>query len=252
MLDPFDPWEYFGTSKTAALTALRARLGTTYATTPDDAGLLEALRRAVDLVHRATDRSFLLRRGSFDLDGTDAATLWLPLPVVSVAQGGSGVTGVRISGDDEDVDPDAYRVTEGAWSGADDPRQNPRVVLQASTWTGLRRFARWPAGTANVRVTGTFGYLEEDGCTPEPILHALARLVVWTLPKADAVEDLEDRKRAALVQEQVRGRSYTLGAHAAGAGLTMDREVDAILRSYRRPAQATISRPARASRSRYL
>lgn len=256
-LDAYDPWEYFGTTKTTAIAALRARLGATYATSPVDADLLATLRLAVEYLHRATDRWFVVRTGTLELDGTDAPVLWLPIPVVSVAQGGSGVTSVRLADDTEAIDPTSYVVVDGALPGPDDPRLNPRIerVTASRTSTPPIAYGRasvWPAGAKNVLVTGSFGYVEEDGSTPELIRRALARLVVYSLPAADAVEDAEDRKRGAIVWEAVRGRSYTLGAHAAGGGLTLDRETDAILRSFRRPPDAKISRPPRrGARSRY-
>lgn len=257
-LDPIEPWEYFGGTQTAALEALRARLGASYATSPDDAALLLLLRRAVAYLHDATGRWFVQRWGSIRLDGTDAAVLWLPHPVVSTDQGGSGVIAVRLVDDTEDLDPTSYVAVDGAHLGADDPRQNPRIerVTRARTSAPPIEYGRagvWPAGVQNVEVTATWGYLEEDGSTPELILHALARLVVWVSASPDDLESIEDRKRAGLVFEQVRGRSYSLAAHAAGAGLTLDREIDLILRGYRRPAEVRVSRPPRrASRSRYF
>ena len=270
-LDPTAPFYYFhppdegeaeDDAQAAALVLLRARMGDSYATTPDDAALLRALARAVAFVERATGRFFVQRTGTLILDGTGDPRLPLPHPVVSTDQGGEGVTAVvigRTEDDEETVDAADYVVTDGALVGPGDPRDNPAIelipsssVYRAGPWWG--QVGCWPGGKRMIQVTATWGYLEEDGSTPEPIVHLLARLCIQQVVALDDADGKEDSKRGAIVAEQTQGRSYQLGAQASGYGLTLDREMDQIIATYKRPPRVVISRaPKRASRvRRYL
>lgn len=268
MLTNREPWRYFedpGTpdDEAAALVLLRARMGTSYATVPDDVELTRILTRAVRLLERYTKRFFVLRVGTLTLDGTNAERLWLPFPVVSIDQGGAGagVTAVAI-GDADPLEVDAYDVNDGAWEGYDDPRSDPAINwARTGPYSALpsqppRRelgSRSWPAGMRNISVTASWGYLEEDGTIPELIQHALARLVILNIaPLDDEAACLDARTAGALVSETTTGRSYTLNSASVGMGLTLDREIDSILRSYRRPPDAYVSNLRSASRAVFV
>lgn len=259
-------WRYFedpGTpdDEAAAIALLRARLGTSYATTPDDATLSAILKRSVRLLERATQRFFVQRVGRLDLAGTGVGRLWLPFPVVSTDQGGTGVTEVVIDNGDP-LEAASYDANDGAWEGPDDPREDPYLEwARTGPWSSLpsqppRRELggrTWPLGTKVVGVTASWGYLDEDGTTPEPILHALARLVILNTPALDDPGACADARAGAIVSETTQGRSYTYTDRVAGTGLTLDREIDSILRSYRRPPEAYVPNMRQAfPRARYL
>lgn len=262
-LSTFEAWEYFGTVEATALTALRDRMGTTYASSPTDAKLLLILQRAVKFVHKGTRRFFLKRTGTLALSGQGDARLHVPHPIVSTDQGGNSITEIILGSDTDAVDSDAYVVNDGAVEGGgpEDPRENPFIEWSLG-WDGAgtskppliaypNRY--WPYGVQNVAVTGDFGYLEEDGSTPEPILHVLARICVLNADPLDDSCAMEDRRKGALVSETVQGRSYSVLPQSVSLGLTMDREIDQILRGYRAPPMAIVSRaPRRRSRSRYF
>lgn len=248
-LDRPEPWRYYGSSSSAALTALRARMGASYATSPADADLLLALTRSVQMVERATGRFFRRRDGDVVVPGESSMQLDLPWPVVSADQGGDGVTSIVV--DDTEVDLADVVVSDGAAVGPGDPRDAPRIEFARATGVGavFGAIRRWPEGPGRIVVTASWGYLEEDGSSPEPILNAIARLVIQQCVPLDDLDGREDYRRGGLLMEQTQGRMYQVGMHAGGAGLTLDREIDQVLRSYRRPPGALVLRTPRPSRS---
>lgn len=254
-LSSYQAWHYFHASdQAAALVALRARMGTSYATAPSDGVLLAALGRAVELVHRATGRWFLKRTGQLSLDGLGAARLWLPHPVISTGQGGTGVSELIVGTvDDDAVDAADYVVHDGADDVGDgDPRDNPWIELSSSSaiWPSLWGAGKFPEGTRNVHVTATWGYVEADGTTPALILDALARLVILEATPLDDLDGQEDRIRGALSMEQTQGRSYMIDRVGMSAGVTRQGVIDRVLASYKRPPEVRIARPDKRMRSR--
>lgn len=262
-LDPLDPLFYYAKDgdEDDALDALRARMGASYATAPDDDVLTRLLGLAAGILHKATGRWFYPRQGTIEVSGTGDERLTLPAPVVSAEQlTGGGVTAVTIEG--SAIDATSYVANQGALPGSSqDPRDNPFLEWSTSlTGYGLpplvsSRWRRWPYGVGNIAVTATWGYVEEDGTTPEPILHALARLVVLQAAAVDLgdVAAQDDRRRGGVLSESVQGRSYGFDPAAVGRGVTLDREIDSILRAYRRPPVVRVSRGRRCrQRARYF
>lgn len=251
-LTNLEPWRYYDrASQSAALAALRASLGPSYAATPDNAGLTRALGIAVAYLERATARWFVPRAGALAVDGTGASALFLPAPVVAASQvTGGGVTAVSVEG--EDLDAGSWTANEGAGvPGYDDPRDNPLLRWAGrSSWSSpWNRDARWPWGRSNVSVTATWGYLEADGSTPALVLFALSRLTLRHIPTLDDEAATVERVRGgAVVAEATRDRSYSYADAGLSAGVTGDREIDKILASYRRPPAAVSSTPPRQRR----
>jgi len=250
------PWNYFHASVQAtARTALRALMGTSYASSPTDALMDAALSRAVSYVHGTTGRFFLLRTGTLLVNGTGGRILDVPYPVVSVGQGGTGITSVTVEDDSTAMDTDLYSVRDGAGMGmdADDPRNYPQVILKAGKgdpqWPGS--YGVWPYGIENVTLVGDFGYLEPDGSTPPLILSALARLTILQTAPLDDDDARADRVMTGIKSETVQGRAYTLGEGVIGGGITTEREIDQILAHYRRPPRVRAGRPRRMGRTRY-
>lgn len=249
-LDRPEWWRYFGDDESDALDAILVLLDR--AEEPDPAVLAATSRKAVELLEKSTGRFFRQRDGSLSIDGTGCPRLWLPYPVVTSDQvAGALDVEVEIAGDDEALGTDTYTVNAGAQVGTDDPRQDPWVelgvtgnlVVPASSW------ALFPVGPRNVTVTASWGYLEEDGATPAAILDAIVRIVSLSLdrPVSDTGSGPTD---ASLTSETVEGRSYSYGAQAQSYGLTLDRDVDLILRGYARPPDVHVGRsPNRGARS---
>ena len=256
-----EPWRYFDANdEPTAMLALRARMGTSYATVPDDATLADILDRSVRFVERATQRFFVRRDGEIKLRGAGEPRQSLPFPVISVDQGATGVTSVTIDDDTDPIDVEEYVVNDGAWEGPEDPRTDPFIEWAVSGFgsfvsrppeiaTSRRRFAY---GVGNIAVSASWGFVEPDGTTPIMILHMLARLCILNSAPNDDLCAVDDKKRGALLSESTSGRSYQMALHAVSSGLTLDREIDLILREYKRPPEVYISRPpARRGRTRY-
>ena len=247
-LSTFQPWMYFhASSQSTALANLRALLGPLYSSSPPDDRLLTMLAQAVDLFHGATGRFFLKRTGVLDLNGQNLQRLELPVPVITTAQGGTGVTAITIweSSSEIAVDLDDVRVNAGVGFGVDDPRNDPYIiwdVRDGSILNALYRPGKWPKGVLNVHVTASWGYVEESGGTPALVLQAIARLVEMQTPYAGDADGQEDRKRAYLMQEQTHGRSYMLAQVGLSGGLTGDRIVDQAITRYRRPPFVGVAR----------
>jgi len=241
-LEAIETWRYFGSTKELALSALRSDyLGPQWTSSPSNARLEVLLRDAVQTFHAATGRFFLKRNGTLDIDGTGKRRLELPLPVVSTAQGGTGVTAVTVGEGDNatEIDVDDLRINDGVgFAGFDDPRQDPYIELTGQSGASLSSLfptAKWSRGTRNVHVTADWGYLEEDGTTPGLILKAIARLVEILSPYEGDADAQEDKRRHFIAQENTHGRGYMVAQIGMSGGLTGDRIVDQIIAKYKRP-----------------
>lgn len=251
-LEAADPWEHFGTLEADALVALRARMGASYAATPSDVALKAALRKALAYLEGATARIFLPRAGTLAIDGTGIDRLFLPLPIVASSQlEGGGVTAITIGDDETAIDADAYVVSDGVGLPGRDPRDHPHVELVTpggggggfvSRPFGFGRFQVWPFGVRNVRVTATWGYVDETGQTPELAREVLAKLTIRALAPNDDPDALDDLQRGTWVSEATRDRSVSVSERAGGGGVTTDREIDLLLARLRAPPRVRVTR----------
>ncbi len=249
-----EPWAHFGATEGAALSALRARMGATYASSPVDDDLKTGLANAVARVNKATGRFFVKRTGSLSVDGHGTDTLVLPHAVVSSDQGGNGITQILIEQDTTAVDSGTYDVIEGAEEGPEDPRDRPRVIFRhGDSLPGTaptRTRGSWPAGRRNIHVTGDFGYLDEAGNTPELVLELLARLVIRQLVALDDEEGQASALYGFLTSDSVQGRTWTLDPRAVGTGMTGDRQIDSLITAFRRPPRVRVANGKRRRRRR--
>jgi len=194
--------------------------------TPDQASdtrlevLLEEASRAID---RLTGWWFEPRRTTLRLDGRGTPTVEPPVPPIRVQR--LEVEGKLVSRAADDL------LVVGA--PVEPMFDSPRLTLL----TG----AVFPEGQANVKVTGWWGYTEDDGTTygrtPLSIRRACMLLVLRGLPllgDTEAVVDAISWWR--ITEERTRDQSYKLDRVRETAPLTGDPEVDRILLRYRRPA----------------
>jgi hypothetical protein len=163
------------------------------------------------------------------MDGTDHDTLWLPYPPTTTA----GITKVEIATYDStganwtEVASTLYEVIMAT---VPDGRFNPK--LQHMT-------GAWPKGRRNVRITGTFGFVESNGTTTPPFIVDLAkRIAIWNMPLAgDAAAQKSDR----IIEEQLKDYRYKLAdPSAASAGMFGDPRIDGPLAMFRKPAMRVI------------
>lgn len=241
-------WRYFGETEEDALTALRGWRGDPFPESwYDDDALLAALASAVSELEAATGRFFVPRSGTLELRGGGLPRLFVPAPIVEL-------TAVSVRG--AVVDLDVLDVNDGVQIGGDDPRDNPWVdwltgdpfsVAYLQPEGGV-----WPADSAGpvVVLTGTFGYLEADGTTPQPILDVLIRLTLRQLVPVTDSEGQGDLMRGAVIMEQTAGRSYQLAQGKLSSGMFLDREIDRVIQRYRQPARVWVSRSRRTGRNR--
>ena len=245
MIGPVNGWEYFGATEAEGLTALRAALGSAWASDPSDEILGDVLERAAALLHDITGLFFVVKSGSVDVSGEGEIRQPLPLPVVSTDQGGDGITAITVDGEALEDLSDVL-INEGAGWGGHDPRWNPFAewTRGRSTFsTSPEQGALWPYGVQNIRFTGTFGFVEADGSTPKAIVRLLARIVSRsTSPSAVSAHDDAacDLGTDGLVSEATSGRSYAYSERALSYGVTLDRESDLILRRYSRRAGISV------------
>lgn len=247
-----EDWEHFGTVEATAITALRALMGSSYASSPPTAALKTALAQAVDYLQGATGRLFVGRAGTLSIDGTGTHRLFLPYAIPSVNQDATaGVTEILIGEDVTALDEDTYEVNDGIGLPGRDPRDHPFIDLVApssggtfvSRPPGFGGWRTWPEGIRNVHVTALWGYLDEDGATPLLAQKALAGLTVRALTTWDDQDDLDDLHLGAVQAEATRDRSVSYGERAGGGGITTDRELDLLIARLRAPARVRVSRP---------
>jgi len=262
------PWKHFANSdvetEADALERLRARMGGAYATSPGDEDLTEALAAAVEWVTVATRRIFVATPGRLTLDSEDVAPggsfrLFLPLPVVAVSQGGTGVTLIEVgdAGDTDELDAGDYTVRDGYGIRPNDPRDHPWIDLRSPSGLFSTPTSRgpedpaygssgtWGPGIANVHVTAEWGYVDANGLTPRLARRLIALVTAREL--VDLSDDCErgDLRAGAVAAEAVEGRSITMVEGSAGGGPTGDREIDSLVAALRLPPQARTSQPPR-------
>ena len=101
------------------------------------------------------------------------------------------------------------------------------------------RYAKWPVGRLNIEIIGRWGYVKEDGTTPDDIKRAAMKIAMYYFPALSNSEAQKERNlRGLLVSEHTDGHSYSLsGSTVADLYkniITGDTEVDDILRRYMR------------------
>jgi hypothetical protein len=187
-----------------------------------DVRLVRVIALASRTIERITGRFFEPRRQRIELDGRGSSELLLDEPIIAVERieigGGGPVSGATVYN---------RHITQGLM--LPDDRQDPRIHLG------------FPCGARNVRVTGLFGYTEQDGSptgtTPLLIREACKRLAVREIPLlADTGRREDARQRYRILQEKTREQSYTLDKLAHHGVLTGDPDIDDILVQFMRPA----------------
>lgn len=247
-------WEYLADTDAHALERLRGLRGDPFPEADyTDPELLEGLDVAAREFERATGgRVFVARSGTLQVRGEGGRTLWLSEPLIDV-------TAVRIAG--EAIDLDALDVNGGTDRDGDgeDPRNDPWIAWRsdaegAAYLSGIGGWARasWPAPELGpiVEIDGSFGFVEADGRTPPLVAQAVILLLQRGLVPVNDVEGRGDYLRGAVIQEQTRGRGYMLAQGRLSSGVFLDREIDRIVATYKRPERVTVSRSRRPGRDR--
>lgn len=178
-----------------------------------DEQLEELISVSCNFIDRITGQWFEPREKVIRLDGRGGKNLVLPIFL-------SAVDYVRIGLDYVD-DYVVYNRLED--------RVYPKIF----------RCSGWPRGRLNIELSGTWGYVEEDGTTPPAIKRAAMKLALYNFPAlSDSESQDENAIRGLLLSETTDGHSYTLSDSAVSeaytGAITGDAEIDRILKSYMR------------------
>lgn len=218
-----------------------------------DAGLLEAdfpdavVLAAIEMWQAFLDRAcrqwFSSKALILQVDGTDSDALHFGVPIIAIDY-------VKLNNDTAELNTDYYRVYAGR--NYPDDRRNPRIKLVSADdfdiytqpmSSGRMKFRK---GRQNQEISGTFGFVEEDGLAPKMIQRALLKLVVEKLTTpiyGDPVGTPAPPLVGAVIDEWTDGHKLKT-AQAGGAisprkpglvGITDDQEILTIIKLYRAP-----------------
>lgn len=224
-----------------------------------DSRLATLIARAQSIIDLHTGRHFKPVDKTLHVDGTGSFVLPLSEPIVAVTAVKilrfdiSGLTFDDVSLDDVGVynrhltenllDPDDREDPRLEWIDAD----LYHIAGHGAAPQPRLRLDRWPRGSQNIEITGTFGYTDYDtndaeGKTPDLIKWASILLVIQHLALATDTEGRDDagvnrfraRRFKTRDQEVAFESASKLGVWGVGP-YTGNAEVDAIIERFRRP-----------------
>jgi len=178
-----------------------------------DDDLEKLVKLSCDFIDKVTGQFFEPRELTLRLDGRGGRILVLPYPLI----------------DAEFIEIDSGIISDFVIYNRLEDRAYPKVF----------RNSKWPAGILNIKIKGSWGYVEEDGSTPENIKRAAIKLAIYNFPVLIDKEAQEDKNlRGLLVSETTDGHSYKLAEDSVNnlysKSITGDAEIDDILRAYSR------------------
>lgn len=136
------------------------------------------------IIERYCRQWFESRLHTLKMKGNDAHTLLLPMALVDT-------TGLKVylNEDTSPLGSDVYEV--GVDKNFHLDRHNPRIILKRDPDFYSRILTRsWIFSSRYMQqIEGNFGYVEDDGSTPLPIVRALAKLVVLDLKSGETFWD---------------------------------------------------------------
>jgi hypothetical protein len=145
-----------------------------------DATVELAIKTWQSFIERATRQWFSPIEMEFYFDGNGTNTVMLGVPIIAISE-------LRINGSEEALNVSYWRAYANR-GGQPDDRRNPRIKLYEGSqprdiFTAPIRNGRlvFQTGVQNQYVRGVFGFVEQDGSTPELICRALLKLVIEKL-----------------------------------------------------------------------
>lgn len=208
-----------------------------------DARVLAYIEVWQAFLDRACRQWFNARTMILEVDGNESDTLFFGVPIISIDY-------VKLNTSTEELDTTLYRVYNA--QRYPDDRRNPKICLVgpdayqdiyvAPIVPGNFKFMK---GRKNQEIKGTFGFVEEDGSTPDLIKRALLMLVIEKLTNKPygAADSSLSPTLGALLEEKTDDHSRKY-AHAGGetarrrpglTGITNNQEILDILKLYRAP-----------------
>jgi hypothetical protein len=185
---------------------------------PNDDYLEGRIALAQEFIEKVTGR-FFESRSSYELllDGTGHNTLYLPIPPIN---GTDAITEVTIS--DEVLDPTYYQYP---LSVIPDGRLNPKLIKIIGIWPKPTYKNR-----LNIKVTGSFGFVESDGTIPPLIQYLCKKLVMWAITP---ITDASASRQSSIIEESLGDYRYKLSDVAHSGGFFGDVRIDNIVSMYR-------------------
>ena len=178
----------------------------------------EALEKLIKLsceyIDRITGQFFEPRELTIRLDGRGGKNLVLPLFLI-----------------------DAWYIKVGNEFIDDFVLYNRITPVDDRPYPKIYRNAKWPEGIMNIEISGTWGYVEVDKSTPEPIKRISKKLVMYGFPALNDKEAQDEKNlQGLLISEMTDGHSYQLSdtavANLFSNAITGDTEIDEILKYY--------------------
>lgn len=178
-----------------------------------DNDLEKLVKISCDFIDKVTGQFFEPRELTLRLDGRGGRILPLPYPLINAVF----------------IEIDSEVVNDFVIYNRLEDRSYPKIF----------RNRRWPKGILNISIKGTWGYVEQDGSTPEDIKRIARKLAIYNFPDLSDAEAQEDKNmRGLLVSETTDGHSYKLSDEAVNnlysSSITGDTEIDDILQAYSR------------------
>ena len=213
-----------------------------------DAQLLDAIEESERYIRRKTRQDFNPVTLTLKLDGSGNDTLPLPAALVPTQASPNPITSITVSTETYAntptvVDPvnDVVIYQRVPWADGADDRMNNKIVWkqwrrEALIINGSDAFqgkAVWPFGNQNVQVTGTFGFVEDDGLAPISIRRAARRLAYLYLGQIADPETADKLRQLRIKNESTDAHSYGLDG-SDEFGDIGDRWVDRVLARYTR------------------
>ena len=183
---------------------------------PTEAELLLKITFAQGYIEKLTGQFFNERDMVLSLDGTGNYLLKLPFPAVDIT---------KIEFKNSDGSYTEYDLSYFEVYNRYNPDDRPYPKIESDTYI-------FPEGRKNIRLTGTFGYVEEDGTTPRLIKEALKMIVKQWLFDSDTNKG--NRRKSKIWFDKGQNNENRISEAISSGNLTGDPEIDNILRWYTR------------------
>lgn len=138
---------------------------------PSDNQIGSRIKKWEAIVEQWTGQVFrIISPGELVFDGNNAHLLHFNLPIVALSA-------LKINDSDTALAADDYRVYVGRQKPQDD-RKNPKIILRPMSGSIFTGGGQIFVKGAEQKITATWGFVEPDDSTPQPIKDAIIQLVI--------------------------------------------------------------------------
>lgn len=178
----------------------------------EDTRVESLIDMAEQYFEKMTGQHFYEKTMTMTLYSRDSKRLFLPVHIITCDS-------ITIEG--ETIDPEYYEVYNRYMP---DDRENPKIVFDFKIKEGHK-----------VEIDGSFGYVQEDKTTPEPVKYAIKKLVIHEVPILTDTDGQEAKKRGRIISEKNDKYEYELSELNLREDLTGDPEIDTRIINYQAP-----------------